>query len=86
MKHSRHVPPLQALVRCSEDVLHTLEETAPGAGGPVREPWGGSPWVGGLEALKEKLLSEVESLQRTLRAQCDFHHCYSKVGPKKKKV
>ncbi|CAL8315123.1 unnamed protein product [Lota lota] len=67
--------PAMALVRCSEDVLHTLEETVPIGGGPVREPW-----VVELEALKEKLLSMVEFLHQMLGAQCDFHCCYSKVN------
>ena len=66
---------MQALVRCSEDVLHTLEETVPGGGGPGREPW-----VGELEALKDQLLSTVEPLHQTIGAQCDFHRCLSKVG------
>ncbi|CAL8316333.1 unnamed protein product [Boreogadus saida] len=67
--------PAMALVRCSEDVLHTLEETVPGGGGLGREPW-----VGALEALKDQLLSAVEPLHQTLGAQCDFHRCYSKAN------
>ncbi|XP_056436727.1 uncharacterized protein LOC130374150 isoform X1 [Gadus chalcogrammus] len=67
--------PAMALVRCSEDVLHTLEETVPGGGGPGREPW-----VGELEALKDQLLSAVEPLHQTIGAQCDFHRCLSKAN------
>ncbi|KAK0138289.1 Actin-101 [Merluccius polli] len=67
--------PAMALVRCSEDVLDTLVDMLPLGGGQVREPW-----VVELEVLKEKLLSSVEFLRRTLDAQCDFHRCYSKAN------
>ncbi|KAJ3606230.1 hypothetical protein NHX12_025750, partial [Muraenolepis orangiensis] len=68
--------PAMALVRCSEDVLHTLSETVHTGGGG----WLEEPWVGQLELLTEKLLSTVEFLHRMLGAQCDFHRCYRKAS------
>lgn len=69
-------PPVtyQALVRCAEDVIHTLAEILP-YDGQSRERW-----VLDLERLKEKLHSAVHFILQTLRAVSSYHHNYNKVS------
>lgn len=64
--------PYQALVRCAEDVIHTLAEMLP-FDGQMREHW-----VLDLERLKEKLYSAVHFILQTLRAVSKYHHNYNK--------
>ncbi|XP_036438403.1 uncharacterized protein LOC118816023 [Colossoma macropomum] len=61
-----------ALVRRAEDVIHTLAET-------VGERWVGEPWVEELERQKNEFRSAVELQYSSIRTQCLYHHCYSKV-------
>ncbi|XP_029902975.1 uncharacterized protein LOC115356102 isoform X2 [Myripristis murdjan] len=65
--------PAMALVRCAEDVIHTLVEILPFGDGQTRERW-----VLDLERLKEKLHSAVKLPYQTLRAVCSYYHHYSK--------
>lgn len=61
----------QALVRCAEDVIHTLAET-------VLFDGQRDHWVLDLERLKEKLYSAVQLIVQTLRAVSRYHHNYNK--------
>lgn len=65
--------PLQALVRCAEDVIHTLAEIVP------FEVQTRDHWVLDLERLKEKVYSAVHFILQTLRAVSKYHHSYKKV-------
>lgn len=65
--------PLQALVRCAEDVIHTLAEIMP-LEGQTRDHW-----VLDLERLKEKFYSAVQFILQTLRAVPKYHRNYQKV-------
>lgn len=64
---------LQALVRCAEDVIHTLAEISPFEGQT------GDHWVLDLERLKEKVYSAVQFILQTLRAVSKYHRNYEKV-------
>ncbi len=64
----------QALVRCAEDVIHTLAEILP-FDGHNREHW-----VLDLERLKEKLHSAVHFILQTLRAVSSYHNNYNKAS------
>lgn len=66
--------PLQALVRCAEDVIHTLAEILPFEG-QIRDHW-----VLDLERLKEKVYSAVQFILQTLRSVSKYHRNYKKVG------
>lgn len=66
--------PLQALVRCAEDVIHTLAEIVP------FEVQARDHWVLDLERLKEKVYSAVQFILQTLRAVSKYHHSYKKVA------
>lgn len=66
-------PVPQALVRCAEDVIHTLAEVLP-VSGQSRERW-----VLHLERLKDKLHSTVNFILQTLRAVSSYHHYFNKV-------
>ncbi|XP_045915964.1 uncharacterized protein LOC123977384 [Micropterus dolomieu] len=66
--------PAMALVRCAEDVNHTLVEILPFNGQT------GESWVLDLERLKEKLHSAVHLTLQTLKAVCTYHHYYSKAS------
>lgn len=65
---------LQALVRCAEDVIHTLEEMLPFDGQPA------DPCILELERLKEKLHSAVHFILQTLRTVARYHHSHKKAG------
>ncbi|KAF3702527.1 Actin CyI, cytoplasmic Precursor [Channa argus] len=65
--------PAMALVRCAEDVIHTLAEILP-FDSQSREHW-----VLDLERLKDKLYAAVHFILQTLRAVCNYHHYYNKV-------
>lgn len=67
-------PVRQALVRCAEDVIHTLAEVLP-VSGQSRERW-----VLHLERLKDKLHSTVNFILQTLRAVSSYHHYFNKVS------
>lgn len=67
-------PSCQALVRCSEDVIHTLAEILPPGSVQTREEW-----VQALDRLKENFHAAVELPHQTLRAVSDFYHYYKKV-------
>ncbi|XP_060908639.1 uncharacterized protein LOC132985323 isoform X2 [Labrus mixtus] len=64
--------PAMALVRCAEDVIHTLSEVLLCDGQPAER------WALDLERLKEKLHSAVVFILQTLRAVSSFHHYYNK--------
>lgn len=64
----------QALVRCAEDVIHTLEEMLP-FDGLARDQR-----ILDLERLKEKLYSAVHFILQTLKAVTKYHHNYKKAG------
>lgn len=64
----------QALVRCAEDVIHTLAEILL-SDGQTREHW-----VLDLERLKEKLHSAVRFIAQSLRAVSNYHRYYDKAG------
>ncbi|XP_023144520.2 uncharacterized protein LOC111580836 [Amphiprion ocellaris] len=66
--------PAMALVRCAEDVIHTLVEILP-LDGQIRESW-----VLDLERLKEKLHSAVHYILQTLKAASSYHHYYNKAN------
>lgn len=66
--------PPQALVRCAEDVIHTLEEMLPFDG------LAGDQRILDLERLKEKLYSAVHFILQTLKAVTKYHHSYKKAG------
>uniref|UniRef100_UPI0037E767F0 guanine nucleotide exchange factor DBS n=1 Tax=Semicossyphus pulcher TaxID=241346 RepID=UPI0037E767F0 len=66
--------PAMALVRCAEDVIHTLSEVLLCDGQP------GERWALDLERLKEKLHSAVLFILQTLRAVSSYHHYYSKAS------
>ncbi|XP_034755783.1 uncharacterized protein LOC117961323 [Etheostoma cragini] len=63
-----------ALIRCAEDVIHTVSEIRL-LDGQTRERW-----VLDLERLKEKLHSAVHFILQTLRAVSSYHHYYSKAS------
>ncbi|XP_076016269.1 uncharacterized protein LOC143008405 [Genypterus blacodes] len=65
--------PAMALVRCAEDVIHTLVEILPMGDTVTREQW-----VLDLERLKEKLHSAVLYVLQTLRAASSYPHYYNK--------
>lgn len=65
--------PLQALVRCAEDVIHTLAEILPFEG-QIKDHW-----VLDLERLKEKVYSAVQFILQTLRSVSKYHCGYKKV-------
>ncbi|KAF7658369.1 hypothetical protein LDENG_00013510 [Lucifuga dentata] len=67
--------PAMALVRCAEDVIHTLVEILPLSDSQTRERW-----VLDLETLKEKLHSTVQYNLQTLRAVSSYHHYYNKAN------
>lgn len=62
------------MVRCAEDVIHTLVEILPMSDGVTREKW-----VLDLERQKEKLHSSVLYVLQTLRAAASYPHYYNKV-------
>nr|XP_046228181.1 uncharacterized protein LOC124050094 [Scatophagus argus] len=66
--------PAMALVRCAEDVIHTLAEILP-FDGQTREHWALD-----LERLKEKLYCAVHFILQTLRAVSSYHRNYSKAS------
>ncbi|XP_067428064.1 uncharacterized protein [Thunnus thynnus] len=66
--------PAMALVRCAEDVIHTMAEILP-LDSQTRERW-----VLDLERLKEKLRSAVHFIFQTLRAVSSYHHYYNKAN------
>nr|XP_020467174.1 uncharacterized protein LOC109966582 [Monopterus albus] len=66
--------PAMALVRCAEDLIHTLAEILP------FDDQSGEHWVLDLERLKEKLQSTVHIIVQTLRAVSNYHHCYNKAN------
>ncbi|XP_023259870.1 uncharacterized protein KIAA1755-like [Seriola lalandi dorsalis] len=70
---SIHTPAV-ALVRCADDVVHTLAEVLP-VDGRSREGW-----VSDLERLKEKLHSTVHFIRQTLRAVSNYHHYFNKAN------
>lgn len=70
---TRFFKPLQALVRCAEDVIHTLAEILPFEG-QIRDHW-----VLDLERLKEKVYSAVQFILQTLRSVSKYHRNYKKV-------
>ncbi|XP_039982148.1 uncharacterized protein LOC120789485 [Xiphias gladius] len=70
---SIHTPAV-ALVRCAEDVIHTLAEILPFEG-QSRERW-----VLDLERLKEKLHSAAHFILQTLRAVSNYHHYFNKAN------
>ncbi|CDQ70039.1 unnamed protein product [Oncorhynchus mykiss] len=67
--------PAMALVRCSEDVIHTLAEVLPPGDVQTREEW-----VQDLDRLKENFHAAVELPHQTLRAVSDFYHYYRKAN------
>ncbi|XP_029589824.1 uncharacterized protein LOC115174932 isoform X1 [Salmo trutta] len=67
--------PAMALVRCSEDVIHTLAEILPPGSVQTREEW-----VQALDRLKENFHAAVELPHQTLRAVSDFYHYYKKAN------
>ncbi|PWA21865.1 hypothetical protein CCH79_00017593, partial [Gambusia affinis] len=64
--------PAMALIRCAEDVIHTLEEIS-----PVKS-WHEESWALELERQKENLHSAVQIVLQNLRAVSSYHHYYSK--------
>ncbi|XP_044025580.1 uncharacterized protein LOC122863288 isoform X1 [Siniperca chuatsi] len=66
--------PAMALVRCAEDVIHTLAEILPFDGQT------GERWVLDLERLKDKLHSAVHFILQTLRAVSNYHRYYNKAN------
>lgn len=64
----------QALVRCAEDVIHTLAEILP------CDAHSKEHWVLDLERLKEKLHSTVHFTLQTLRAVFHYHQYYNKAS------
>ncbi|XP_042339336.1 uncharacterized protein LOC121940690, partial [Plectropomus leopardus] len=66
--------PAMALVRCAEDVIHTVAEILL-LDGQSREHW-----VLDVERLKEKLSSAVHFILQTLRAVSNYHHYYNKAS------
>uniref|UniRef100_A0A3B3VUV5 Si:ch211-241j12.3 n=1 Tax=Poecilia latipinna TaxID=48699 RepID=A0A3B3VUV5_9TELE len=64
--------PAMALIRCAEDVIHTLEEIS-----PVKS-WHEESWALELERQKENLHSAVQVVLQTLRAVSSCHHYYNK--------
>ncbi|XP_008396720.1 uncharacterized protein LOC103457989 [Poecilia reticulata] len=64
--------PAMALIRCAEDVIHTLEEIS-----PVKS-WHEESWALELERQKENLHSTVRVVLQTLRAVSSCHHYYNK--------
>ncbi|XP_041660757.1 uncharacterized protein LOC121521087 [Cheilinus undulatus] len=66
--------PAMALVRCAEDVIHTLSELLLCDGQPAER------WALDLERLKEKLQSAVTFILQTLRAVSSYHHYYNKAN------
>ncbi|KAM9314899.1 LOW QUALITY PROTEIN: uncharacterized protein KZ484_024613 [Pholidichthys leucotaenia] len=66
--------PAMALVRCAEDVVHTLAEILP-LDGATRESWALD-----LERLKDKLHTAVHYILQTLRAASNYHRYYSKAN------
>uniref|UniRef100_A0A3B3X4V9 CRAL-TRIO domain-containing protein n=1 Tax=Poecilia mexicana TaxID=48701 RepID=A0A3B3X4V9_9TELE len=64
--------PAMALIRCAEDVIHTLEEIS-----PVKS-WHEESWALELERQKENLHSAVRVVLQTLRAVSSCHHYYNK--------
>ncbi|XP_035534960.1 proto-oncogene DBL [Morone saxatilis] len=66
--------PAMALVRCAEDVIHTLAEILP-LDGQTSERW-----LLDLERLKEKLHSAVHFNLQTLRAVSSYRHYYNKAS------
>ncbi|XP_010769041.1 uncharacterized protein, partial [Notothenia coriiceps] len=67
--------PAMALVRCAEDVIHTVEEVLLLLDGQSRERW-----VMDVERLKDKLHSAVHFILQTLRVVSSYHHHYSKAS------
>ncbi|XP_074540905.1 uncharacterized protein LOC141801666 [Halichoeres trimaculatus] len=70
---SIHTPAV-GLVRCAEDVIHTLSEVLLCDGQPVER------WALDLERLKERLHSAVLFILQTLRAVSSFHHYNDKAS------
>ncbi|XP_040920128.1 uncharacterized protein LOC121199473 [Toxotes jaculatrix] len=70
---SIHTPAV-ALVRCAEDVIHTLAEILR-VDSQIREHW-----VPDLERLKEKLHSAVHFILQTLRAVSNYHRYFNKAN------
>ncbi|XP_027895755.1 uncharacterized protein LOC114158457 isoform X1 [Xiphophorus couchianus] len=64
--------PAMALIRCAEDVIHTLEEIS-----PVKS-WHEESCALELERQKENLHSAVQVVLQTLRAVSSYHHYYNK--------
>ncbi|TWW68265.1 Actin-57B Precursor [Takifugu flavidus] len=66
--------PAVALVRCAEDVIHTLAKIMP-LEGQTKDHW-----VLDLERLKEKFYSAVQFILQTLRAVSKYHRHYQKAN------
>ncbi|XP_037606562.1 uncharacterized protein LOC119476946 [Sebastes umbrosus] len=66
--------PAMALIRCAEDVIHTVAEIL------LVDGQTGERWVLDLERLKEKLHSAVHFILQTLRAVSNYHHHYNKAN------
>ncbi|XP_010881104.3 uncharacterized protein LOC105017854 [Esox lucius] len=67
--------PAMALVRCSEDVIHTLTEIA-----PLGDAWTREEWIQDLKRLKDNFHSAVAVPHQTLKAVSDFYHYHSKAS------
>ncbi|XP_036066420.1 uncharacterized protein LOC112157760 isoform X3 [Oryzias melastigma] len=72
-KGSIHTPAV-ALVRCAEDLIHTVAEVLP------LEARSRESWVLDLERLKDNLHSSVHYIHQTLRAVHSYHLHHSKVS------
>uniref|UniRef100_A0A3P9L3Z6 Uncharacterized LOC101162803 n=1 Tax=Oryzias latipes TaxID=8090 RepID=A0A3P9L3Z6_ORYLA len=72
-KDSVHTPAV-ALVRCAEDLIHTLAEVLP------LEARSREGWVLDLERLKDNLHSSVHYTHETLKAVHSYHRHHSKVS------
>ncbi|XP_028996523.1 uncharacterized protein LOC114849351 [Betta splendens] len=70
-EESIHTPAM-ALVRCAEDVIHTLAEILDGQSG--------EHWVLDLDRLKEKLYLAVHFILQTLRTVYNYHQYYNKAS------
>ena len=68
-------PCCPALVRCAEDLIHTLADTLLPGDAQTKEEWVQDP-----DRLKENIHSAVELPHQTLGAVADFDHYYNKVG------
>ncbi|KAK2856609.1 hypothetical protein Q5P01_005344 [Channa striata] len=66
--------PAMALVRCAEDVIHTLAEVL------AFDSRSREHWVLDLERLKDKLYAAVHFILQTLRAVCNYHHYFNKAS------